>query len=366
MKKYIYFVLFIGLACTGCKKDGNITGNTGYSVPNLWSPANQSISQPLSMEFSWSPVNGASVYQFMISTDKSFGYTFKNDSTLTATTKQVTGLSLYSIYYWRVRAKNGLVWTNYSETHSFRTLPFNMIDISAGTFVMGDPYNEGRFNEQPTHSVTFSAFSISSTEVSQQMYQLFAGTNPSTVPSPLYPVETVSWYDAINYCNKLSTAEGLAPCYSINGNTAPSSWNSGMVAMTRSGGYRLPTEAEWEYAASAGGNRYSGSISVADAPNYIWYVDNSRLYHHYVGVKIANSYGLYDMCGNVSEWCWDLYGYYSSSTQTNPTGASSGTTRVVRGGSFMSPIDSCRVYARFNRTPTFSDSLTGFRLVRDK
>lgn len=366
MKKYIYFVLLAILACTGCKKDGDITGNTGYSVPNLWSPANQTISQPLTIDFNWSPVNGASKYQLKISTDSAFATRFYSDSTLKATTQQVGGFIYYTTYYWRVRAKNGDKWTEYSDTHSFRTVPFSMITIPAGTFVMGDPYGEGRVNEHPTHSVTLSSFSISSMEVSQRMYQMFTGTNPSTFPGTLYPVHMVSWYDAIDYCNKLSIAEGLPPCYSINGNTAPGSWIGGTIVMSKTGGYRLPTEAEWEYAASAGGNKYSGTISSTEAINYVWFYTEPQSCIHQVGIKLPNSYGLYDMCGNITEWCWDWYSDYTADAQTNPTGAATGTLRIAKGGAWYSAIELCRIYYRYSYAPGTKDKYVGFRVARDK
>jgi formylglycine-generating enzyme len=366
MKKYILLVIITTMLFTGCKKDGDITGNTGYSVPNLWSPANQAISRPLTIDFSWSPVNGAAKYQLRISTDNAFALKFFNDSMLTTTTQQVSGFTFYTTYYWRVRAKSGGKWTEYSDTHTFKTVPFSMIPIPAGTFVMGDPYGEGERNEHPIHQVTLSSFLISSTEVSQQMYQMFTGKNPSTFQGTLYPVHMVSWYDAIDYCNKLSIAEGLTPCYSINGNTAPGSWSSGTIEMSKSGGYRLPTEAEWEYAASAGGNKYSGTISAAEASNYAWYYTEPQSSIHQVGIKLPNSYGLYDMCGNITEWCWDWYGSYTADAQTNPAGAASGTLRVAKGGAWYSAIELCRIYYRYFYTPDTTNQFVGFRVARDK
>jgi formylglycine-generating enzyme required for sulfatase activity len=174
-----------------------------------------------------------------------------------------------------------------------------------------------------------------------------------------YPIYYVSWYEAVEYCNKLSIKEGLTPAYRGYGDSITCDWNVS--------GYRLPTEAEWEFAAKGGikdylTTEYSGSNSASAVA---WYFDNSSNRTHPVGTKAANSLGIYDMSGNVLERYWDWYGNYSSGSQTYPRGPSSGASRVRGGGYWYSSTDTVSTVYRDYVTPSDRDSLIGFRLMRN-
>jgi len=261
-----------------------------------------------------------------------------------------------------------------------------MVSIPAGTFTMGSPTTEAnRESNETQHSVTLSGFKMGKYEVTQEQYQAVMGTNPSyfdgsTGKEPAAgetqgkrPVERVSWYDALVFCNKLSIKEGLTPAYSISGKTNPADWGTvptssatwnAVVIVAGSTGYRLPTEAQWEYACRAGiTTAYNTGDTISDSTG--WYYSNSGNKTHEVGKKPANAFGLHDMHGNVWEWCWDWYGDYSSSAQTDPLGASSGTNRVLRGGSWYNSAGFLRsAYRYFISLPGGRDSNLGFRLVR--
>ena len=205
-------------------------------------------------------------------------------------------------------------------------------------------------------------FEMLSTPVTQKLYEAVMGTNPSHFKGDdLLPVESVSWYDAVFFCNKLSIMEGLEPVYSINGKTEFRSLDTVPEVNTSASGYRLPTVEEWKYAARGGENyKYAGSDDLGEVG---WYDGNSYGATHPVARKKANGYGLYDMSGNVWEWCSDWYGNYSSSSQTNPTGPNSGSDRVFRGGSWNCNAGYCRSSFRNKLIPVIRLFTLGLRLV---
>ena len=218
-------------------------------------------------------------------------------------------------------------------------ISIDMVRVEAGTFTMGataemnDPYD----NEKPTHRVTLTNdYYIGKYEVTQALWQTVMGNNPSKFKGDNLPVEHVSWKDCQKFLSKLNR---------ITGKT-----------------FRLPTEAEWEYAARGGkksrGYQYSGSNNISDVA---WYDSNSGNKTHAVGTKQPNELGIYDMSGNVLEWCQDRYGKYNSSSQINPTGVNSGSNRVFRGG--RGNARSCRSSFRFGITPRFRNKYLGLRLV---
>mgnify|MGYP002673282803 FL=1 len=220
-------------------------------------------------------------------------------------------------------------------------ISIDMVRVEAGTFTMGatpemeDPYDR----EKPTHQVTLTNdYYIGKYEVTQALWQAVMGNNPSYFKGESLPVANVSWDDCQEFISKLNRITGKK--------------------------FRLPTEAEWEYAARGGkksrGYQYSGSNSLSDVA---WYRDNSGKKTHAVGTKQPNELGIYDMGGNVYEWCKGWYGEYSSSSQVNPTGANSGSYRVNRGGGRSSNARSCRSSYRSNNTPGDRFSDLGFRLV---
>jgi formylglycine-generating enzyme required for sulfatase activity len=231
-----------------------------------------------------------------------------------------------------------------------------MIRIDGGTFTMGSPSNEqGRTtSEGPQHQVTVDSFYIAKFPVTQNEYQELMGRNPSHHKGPALPVEQVNWFDAVEYCNKLSEKEGLTPAYTVSGNNV--TWNS------EADGYRLPTEAEWEFACRAGTQtpHYSGT-SVDEVG---WHVGNSSTRTNPVGEKLPNAWGLYDMLGNVLEWCWDWLGSYSTEENNNPLGPASGTSRVYRGGCWSFQANQIRSAYRFGNNPNMRSFLVGFRVAR--
>lgn len=248
----------------------------------------------------------------------------------------------------------------------------DMIEVSGGIFQMGDP----AVSASPVHSVTLNSFYIGKYEVTQAEWLAMMGTNPSNFTGDLQrPVEKVSWYDIMVYCNKRSMDEGLTPCYTINNSTNPADWGSvptsaddawnAAICNWAAKGYRLPSEAEWEFAARGGNSSqsytYSGSNTLGDVA---WYDGNSGSTTHGVGTKAPNELGIYDMSGNVWEWSWDWLGEYSSNAQTNPTGSTSGSFRVLRGGSYYRTDDFCRVGYRYHNLPYSNSVNYGFRVAR--
>jgi formylglycine-generating enzyme required for sulfatase activity len=266
-----------------------------------------------------------------------------------------------------------------------------MVFIPAGTFTMGSPtyepdniFDPDRDANGPQHSVTLTkGFYMGKYQVTQEQYQAVMGSNPSYFTSAVdgesgtpgkLPVEQVSWYDAIVFCNKLSVLEGLRPVYDINGKTDPANWGAipeysskkwnKVVMVSGADGYRLPTEAQWEYACRAGTTTaYNTGAAISDDTG--WYEENSGGKTHQTGLKPANTWGLYDMHGNVWEWCWDRFAEYSSEAQIDPTGAVCGNKRVVHGGGWYDYELYLRSdYRYFGDDPSSKSFKVGFRLAR--
>jgi formylglycine-generating enzyme required for sulfatase activity len=224
-----------------------------------------------------------------------------------------------------------------------------MILIPAGTFLMGD--RTGRPDETP-HTVAIGEFYLDTLPVTQQLYEKVMGVNPSKHKGPQNPVERTQWTDAVRFCNRCSEREGLTPCYNLD------TWQCDFDA----DGYRLPTEAEWEYACRAGSTaRYSFGDDPAELPRYAWFQPLSRGKPRPVGQKLANRWGLYEMHGNVWQWCNDWYGEtsYAESPGDNPRGPATGTLRVLRGGAWDCTAEKLRAAYRHKEFPVYSDACFG-------
>jgi formylglycine-generating enzyme required for sulfatase activity len=240
-----------------------------------------------------------------------------------------------------------------------------LVLIPAGEFLMGSPDSDkdAKPDEKPQHRVRITRpFYLGIHEVTQGQYRAVTSEAPSHFKgSKDLPVETVSWLNAINYCNALSRKEGLTPFYRVQGETVEvPDWNEP--------GYRLPTEAEWEYACRAGSTtRYSFGEHVAGLRAFAWYEGNVGGRTHPVGHKSPNAWGLYDMHGNVWEWCWDGYeaDYYKKpSSAADPLGPSQATSQVFRGGSWYVNSRFARSAFREGSAPVYRDFSLGFRLAR--
>jgi len=250
-----------------------------------------------------------------------------------------------------------------------------MVPIPAGSFLLGadglrcDTAGNENLYGDTVHVVTLSAFTMSETDITQSQYTAVMGSNPSHfnlgLDAPNRPVEEVSWYDALRFCNKLSQSEGKTQCYDMS-NLDSTKWTCNISAND----YRLPTEAEWEYAAKAnsmtihvyywGDNLYDTTALNANA----WWSCNSNGITHPVATKTKNAFGLYDISGNVFQMCNDWYGRYFSAPQDNPTGQALGITRVQRGGCFVNPSSELVNANRTHRDyPLQKSYWVGFRIV---
>ena len=235
-----------------------------------------------------------------------------------------------------------------------------MARLPAGEFIMGD--DDGADDEKPAHKVRLSAFYMDTREVTQQDYERLLKRNPAKFKGPDRPVERVDWVQAVLYCNLRSLMEGLKPCYDANT----------LACNFAAEGYRLPNEAEWEYACRAGTNT---QYSFGNAPTRLsacgWFKANSGRTTHPVGQRSPNPWGLYDMHGNVAEWCQDIYSEtsYQAREGQDPHGPATGNKRVLRGGDWNSSEDNCRAAARNSENARLADACFGsdtygFRCVR--
>lgn len=263
------------------------------------------------------------------------------------------------------------------STKKLKNAP-EMVLVKGGTYTIGctSEQRDCDGDESPTVEVTVKDFHIGKYEVTQALWEEVTGKNPSKFKGESHPVESISWYEAVEFCNKLSEMSGLTPAYKIDKSTVdPNNHNTDdkskwTVEFDKdANGFRLPLESEWEFAARGGvkgadsQTLYSGSDDIGEVA---WYYENSDQKSHKVGSKSANVLGLYDMSGNVWEWCWSWKDNYNTGNITKADGAVSGTGRVYRGGSWFSEPKYCRVSPRGSDNPEYRDTGIGLRLVRSK
>ncbi|MEI2722979.1 MAG: SUMF1/EgtB/PvdO family nonheme iron enzyme [Verrucomicrobiota bacterium] len=249
------------------------------------------------------------------------------------------------------------------ESQSIKTAcGMDMVFIPGGEFTMGA--DDGPVDVKPPHRVKVDGFLMDQDEITQWVYEKVTGKSPSRVKNPNNPVEQVTWTAAVKFCNDRSTLEGFTPCYDLK------TWECNFAA----NGYRLPTEAEWEYACRAGSTSpFFFGYEAKELKLCAWFEGNADSKPHPVGQRQPNRWGLHDMAGNVWEWCHDFYGvkYYRNSPKDNPHGPLQGEKRVLRGGAWSSSADNCTSWVRNCDEAGLTDvcltmDSNGFRCVRTK
>ena len=349
MKRKILFIIAATMLLSGCKKYTDLS-SMKVEITNEELVVT-STTATLRADYSW-PGKVVSI-AMEVSEDGGFAnaMSFETSVSGNSLTVTATGLKAETKYYYRIITDTGGV-TFESETRTFVTkktdlsltvsgVSFDMVYVEGGSFDMGATTEQGGDawdDEKPVHRVTLSDYYIGKCEVTQELWEAVMGSNPSHFKGAQNPVERVSWNDCQEFVSRLN---------SLTGRT-----------------FRLPTDAEWEYAARGGNQsshyKYSGSGNIG---NVAWYDDNSGSSTHAVGTKSPNELGIYDMSGNVWEWCSDWYGGYSAGAQTNPQGPSSGSGRVLRGGSWGYGARSCRVSSRSDNDPSYRNYDCGLRLA---
>jgi formylglycine-generating enzyme required for sulfatase activity len=350
-------------------------------IPVPASPSNGLAGISTAPAFSWSSAARSAGYILEIAPDSLFGNLRANDSGIQATRQTVGVLTISTTYYWRVQAENGGGESAWSGVWSFTTAGVvsvaGMVQLPGGTYQMGSANEDA--DEAPVHTVTITSFYMDANEVTQAEYQSLMGENPSFFQDSTgrMPVENLTWWDAVLFCNARSKRDGLDSVYSYTAAFRYTLWCdslSNFQADFTQNGYRLPTEAEWEYACRAGSvtDYYWGDTcpptttvdTLAMDSNAVWSYDSPKGPED-VGTKLPNAFGLHDMSGNVCEWCNDWYQstYYASSPVVDPPGPLTGTTRVLRGGSWA-PGGGGRDLVSSYRTsgyPIIKNTTIGFR-----
>jgi len=354
-------IMFFLLANYGCKKDDNPANSSTQETPTLIFPVNSSTNIVLKPALVWNKVENAASYNLQVSAQVNFSNIVQSYSNITDTSQTLTLLSPNTLYYWRLNISDGKNVSGWTKPFSFTTgkdsvvqINFNWISVEGSSFLMGS--ESGDPDEKPVHNISLNNFSISQYEVTYDQFDLFCDATGRMKPNDNgwgrgnKPVTNVSWNDAADFCKWVTSQTGKT--------------------------IRLPTEAEWEFAAKGGilsnGFLYSGGDSLNEIA---WNFTNAIGSTHDVGTKKGNELGIFDMSGNVWEWCGDWFDetYYSYSPSVNPKGPLNGTQKVIRGGSWASftvpggegeiVVNGCRVTDRSNSDPSVKSADFGFRCV---
>lgn len=359
--KKMIIIIFVLLTVISCS---STTENKPTVLNPVISPGGNMYSGPKNITITCATVD-ANIYYTLNGTDpteSSTPYTGSFEITANTTIKARAFLDGHN--------SSNIVIEKYEI---YTIIPKQMILVDGGSFQMG---GGTYFNALPAHNVTVNSFLISKYEETQKDWNSIMSNNHFNQNDGIgdnYPAYGINWYQAIYYCNKRSIIEGLTPCYSKNGETDPRNWGSiplnnyneewdSITCNWSANGYRLPTEAEWEFA-SIGGNSSNGYLySGSDNCHSVaWYDAGSS---QPVGLKQPNELGIYDMSGNVGEPCWDWFADYTSESQSNPTGPSSGLYRVSRGGCWATGLMEMLVKARSIMIFDPEFNFKGIRVVR--